>query len=101
LAGATADGIAAEIVAHGDRWRLADNAPARAVRPLLIVTAVRDSPASKATGLKAALAAVKPAQADYVELDTDHGFNDHRIALETAIIEWLAKLPGAPSDAAR
>jgi hypothetical protein len=31
-----------------------------------------------------------------VEIDTDHPFSDSRIALQAAIIRWLASLPGAP-----
>ena len=26
--------------------------------------------------------------------DTDHSWDDHRIALQTLILDWLAKLPG-------
>jgi hypothetical protein len=32
-----------------------------------------------------------------MNMDTDHGFNDHRIALEIAVLRWLATLPGAPA----
>jgi pimeloyl-ACP methyl ester carboxylesterase len=95
LAGTTVHAIAADIVDHGERWRLADAAPALGKRPLLIVTAAHDQPTSQAIGLKAALAG-KP-DADYLELDSDHSFNDHRIALEAVILDWLARLPGAPA----
>jgi len=27
----------------------------------------------------------------HIHMDTDHGFSDHRIALESAILEWLDK----------
>jgi hypothetical protein len=26
-----------------------------------------------------------------LHMDTDHGFSDHRIALETAVLAWLDK----------
>jgi len=28
---------------------------------------------------------------NYIHMDTDHVFNDHRIALESTVIEWLDK----------
>ncbi len=95
LTGLSADQIAAQIVDHGEHWRLEDAAPPLATRPVLIITATRDLPSSKAAGLKAALAAHN-APLDAVEIDTDHVFNDRRIALEVTILDWLAKLPGAP-----
>jgi acetyl esterase/lipase len=95
LRGTTAQQIGAEIVDHGERWRLADNAPPLVTRPTLLITATRDLDSSKAKGLKAALAGTG-AKLDMVELETNHGFDDHRIALETVILEWLAALPGAP-----
>jgi hypothetical protein len=32
-----------------------------------------------------------------IQLDTDHAFNDHRIALQAAVLRWLATLNGAPA----
>jgi acetyl esterase/lipase len=95
LTGITAQEIAAQIVDHGERWRLADSAPTAANRPLLIVTAARDLASSQAGGLKDALTA-RQGRFDTVQLDSNHSFEDHRIALESLILTWLAKLPGAP-----
>ena len=33
------------------------------------------------------------AKVSFVHMATDHGYSDHRIALETAVIEWLESLP--------
>lgn len=96
LHGIGAGQIAAEIVDHGERWRLGEAAPSLATRPLLIVTVVRDLPSSQAGGLRAGLAKLPKGRVEAVELDTDHSFNDHRIALEIAVLDWLARLPGAP-----
>jgi hypothetical protein len=38
---------------------------------------------------------------DATELDSNHTFDDHRIALELCVLEWLAKLPGAPAQSWR
>jgi hypothetical protein len=29
-------------------------------------------------------------------METDHGFNNRRIALQAAVLRWLTALPGAP-----
>jgi len=95
ISGATVEGLAADIVDHGERWRLADTAPPLATRPTLLVTATRDLASSRAAGLKADLVA-RRAPLDLVDLETGHTFDDRRIALETAVVTWLARLPGAP-----
>jgi dienelactone hydrolase len=91
LRGISSPEIAAQIVDHGERWRLVDAANALASRPLLIVTATRDSPASKAEGLKAALKS-DGANFSTVEIGSDHVFDDRRIELETVVLDWLAQL---------
>jgi len=91
LRGVSSSEIAAQIVDRGQRWRLTDGAIALASRPLLIVTASRDSPASKGTELKAVLKD-KGAQFSAVEIDSDHVFDDRRIELETVVLNWLSEL---------
>lgn len=44
-----------------------------------------------------ALKAEHPQSLSVQTLKTDHSFNDQRIALESAIVKWLANLPGAPA----
>jgi pimeloyl-ACP methyl ester carboxylesterase len=94
LRGISSPQIAAQIVDHGERWRLADAAAALAGRPLLIVTATRDLPSSQAQGLKAALNA-DGARFTSVEIASDHVFNDRRIELETVVLGWLSQLQGS------
>jgi pimeloyl-ACP methyl ester carboxylesterase len=70
-------------------------APRLATRPILILVAAHDSDDDKTQGLIDALAA-QPHRLTVVTMVTDHGFDDHRIALETEVLNWLAKMPGAP-----
>lgn len=91
LTGTSSDQIAAQIVDHGERWTLADSAGGLADRPILIVTATRDSPVNKGGGLRAALER-EGANPSVVEIDSDHVFNDRRIELETVVISWLSRL---------
>ncbi len=93
LRGISSPQIAAQIVDHGERWRLADSAGGLAGSPLLIVTARRDLPSSQAAGLKAALES-KNVKFSSVQIDSDHVFDDRRIELETVVINWLSQLAG-------
>ena len=90
LTGTSSPQIAAQIVDHGERWTLADAASGLANEPILIVTAKRDSPVNKAETLRAALKR-DGAKFDAVEIDSDHGFQDRRIKLETVVISWLSQ----------
>jgi pimeloyl-ACP methyl ester carboxylesterase len=81
----------AEMVADGaanrERWDWRRNAARLAGRPLLLL--------SSNDGLKPdadiAAAAVKKAggTATEIKMETDHSYNDHRIALAAAIVAWL------------
>jgi uncharacterized protein len=91
LTGLSSAQIAEQIVDHGERWTLADSASALADRPLLIVTAARDSPVNKGEPLRAKLRS-EGAKFSVVEIDSDHVFDDRRIELETVVINWLKEL---------
>lgn len=91
LSGISSPEIAAQIVDHGERWRLANAAHALAGGPLLIVTAKRDLPSSQAGPLMTALKA-DGAKFTAVEISSDHVFDDRRIELETVVLDWLSKL---------
>lgn len=96
ISGMSARGIVDLIAKDGQKWRLADFAPALAKRPLLVVTDTRDDDDDKALALLPALAETKARNVQAVMLDSDHGSNDHRIALQILVLRWLAALPGAP-----
>lgn len=90
LTGTSSPQIAAQIVDHGERWTLADAASGLANERILIVTAKRDSPVNKAEMLRAALKR-DGGKFDAVEIDSDHGFQDRRIKLESVVISWLSQ----------
>jgi uncharacterized protein len=90
LSGATARSLILEVMRKGSQFDLTKLAPRLVNRPLLIVTATRDDEDDKAMGLLAALGHEHAAQVTAEVMDTDHGFNDHRIALQAAVLRWLA-----------
>jgi pimeloyl-ACP methyl ester carboxylesterase len=96
LRGISSPEIAAQIVDHGERWRLANAALGLAGGPLLIVTAKRDMPSSQAGPLMTALKADR-AKFSAIEIDSDHVFDDRRIELESVIIDWLSQQVGSAS----
>lgn len=83
----TIEEMVADGVANATRWDWRTNAARLSGRPLLLL--------SSNDGLKAeadlAAEAVKKAggTATKVHIDTDHSYNDHRIALAATIVGWL------------
>lgn len=100
LRGISSPEIAAQIVDHGERWRLADAAQGLAGAPLLIVTAKRDLPSSQAGPLMTALKA-GGAKFSAIEIASDHVFDDRRIELETVVIGWLSQLQDRTASSSR
>jgi pimeloyl-ACP methyl ester carboxylesterase len=97
LTGTDAAGVLKAVRDRGAALSLAAEEPALARRPLLIATAARDDPDDQAIALLATLSQRPHAALVHQRFDTDHGFNDHRIALEAYVLNWLASLPGAPT----
>jgi len=95
LAGMNARQVVATLIKDGHQWQLAKFAPEIAKRPTLIVLATRDSDDDKALDLLPALNAQHPEALRIETLDSDHGFNDRRIALQDLVLEWIATLPQA------
>jgi pimeloyl-ACP methyl ester carboxylesterase len=94
VVGATGQSIVAEAVAHQRDWSFEAFAPGLSKNRVLVVTPRdedRDSGLKLASDLKAMGGAITS-----VDIDTDHPFSDSRIALETAVINWLHSLPGSP-----
>ena len=92
LADATAASLTHDLLRNGSTLNLTALAPQLMNRTLLIVTATRDDPDDQAGGLIASLKRGHDATVESTRIDTDHGFNDHRIALEVTIVRWLARL---------
>jgi acetyl esterase/lipase len=89
LAGTTADALMDELAAHGAGWDFVTLAPALKTRPFLLVTSddglVPDN-ARLAAALRKAGSPVSE-----IHFPTDHAYSDHRIALESAVLDWLPK----------
>ena len=93
IAGLTARGVVDALAEHGERWSLAAGAPGVARHNALIVLASRDADDCKALQLLPALKALHPEALRVETLQSDHSFNDQRIALESLVLNWLAALP--------
>jgi pimeloyl-ACP methyl ester carboxylesterase len=89
LGGATVDGLIDEIAARPERFDFLRLAPALATRPVLLVTA-DDGSWGTSHKLADALKAAGDRDVGEIHMATDHPFSDHRIALETAVVDWLA-----------
>jgi pimeloyl-ACP methyl ester carboxylesterase len=90
LHGATAASIADDIVAHRKEWNYLPWAASLAHQPLLIIGASRALGDSNRALAEAVTKAGGKVTAE--TMTTDHSFQDHRIALESAIVNWLQAL---------
>jgi pimeloyl-ACP methyl ester carboxylesterase len=90
LADVTAESMADEVAAHTKEFVVAGTAAGLARIPVLMITS-DDGLASHADGLAAAIKA-KGGKVTALHMATDHGYSDHRIALENAVITWLSGL---------
>jgi uncharacterized protein len=91
LAGVTAESMADELLANSAKWHVADRAPDLARLPLLVITS-DDGLAPQSDALVTAVRAGGNASVTAIHYATDHGYSDKRIALESAIIEWIDRL---------
>ena len=92
LHGATPDSVAEEVIARRSQWDLVAAAPRLANLPILSVSAKfglgrgkrPDDGGDRQAGNHHITA---------IEMDTDHSFSDHRVALASAVVRWLNALP--------
>jgi uncharacterized protein len=91
LAGVTAESMAKEAEAHAREFGVAGTAAGLAQIPVLALTA-DDHLAPQTDALVAAIKANGGTKVTAVHMATDHGWSDHRIALESTVITWLAGL---------
>lgn len=85
---ATPAALADEVLANADAWDWRRNAAEMAGRPALIISSDDgNEPADQAVA-DAIEAAGGPAPTR-VRFPTDHSYNDHRIALQSAVVRWL------------
>jgi uncharacterized protein len=90
--GENAQGLFAEAGRHAKDWDYVHWADALRARPVLLVEA-DDQNHADMEALAGALRQKGAVAIDTVAVATDHSFSDHRIALQTIVVEWLEKLP--------
>jgi pimeloyl-ACP methyl ester carboxylesterase len=91
LAGVTAESMADEVIAHAKDFPVLGTAAGLTQIPLLALTA-NDHLASHTDNLVAAIKTKGGTRVTSMHVDTDHSWSDHRIALESIVITWLAGL---------
>ncbi len=94
LAGVTAEGLADQMRALGSKFRFENMAAGLLDTPLLAVTA-DDGFAADTNTLVNAIHAEGGHQVVAIHFATDHNYSDHRIALETTILNWLETRGGS------
>ncbi len=89
LAGTSPGALEQDAKIHAAAWGFPALAARIAPRPMLVLSANDGLRASN----EALTAALKQAGSPvtYLHMDTDHAFTDHRIALETVVLEWVDK----------
>lgn len=82
------DAMANEIVANTEAWDWSRNAGEMAGRPVLVIDS-QDGLAPKGEAVAAAVIGSGGPTPTRLTFETDHSYNDHRIALASAIVAWL------------
>jgi len=91
LAGTTPESLASEVFTNATRWNFVNLAPQLATRPLLILTS-DDGLSAPNDALVAAVDRSGNHAVRAIHLPTDHAYSDHRIALQKAVLDFLATL---------
>lgn len=92
LADTDGDRMTDELMAHGAEWSFAAAAPKLKDRRLLVLYGDDFVTAQSVDLVKQIKAAGGGAKMQVVHVATDHSWSDHRIALETLVIDWLQGL---------
>jgi pimeloyl-ACP methyl ester carboxylesterase len=96
LAGGTAETFADDLRTGAEGRRFAAAAVGLASVPMLVLTAA-DGLAPHSDSLVAAVRRLGNTRVTTVHVETDHSWSDHRIALESAVLLWLQRLPARGS----
>jgi hypothetical protein len=91
LAGVTPESMTDDLRALSPRVRFQSEAAGLTQTPLLALTA-DDGLAPDTDALVRAIQAQGGREVTSMHVATDHGWSDHRIALESAVLNWLAGL---------
>ncbi len=92
LHGCTPEGLGREAVTHRVEWGNEALAKMLVKRPVLVISS-DDGLAGQAKAFADDLIKDGNMQVTEVHMATDHPYSDQRIALETAVLVWLAGLP--------
>lgn len=92
LAGTTPQGLLDEAKANMAHWDYVDWAPLLKSRPVLVIES-HDGTVADNKVFAERLRKAGTAQLTETYFETDHAYADHRIALQTAILNWLQSLP--------
>jgi uncharacterized protein len=90
LSGVTAQSMAEEIIGGAARWGFETAAPGLAHMPMLVLTS-DDGLAAHTDPLVRRLRALGNTRVTTMHQPTDHSWSDKRIALQTAVLTWLAR----------
>ena len=91
LAGVTPQTMADEITANAKAFSIGNAAPGLAKLPLLVITS-DDGLAPVAAAIVKAIESQGGKSVKTAHFATDHSYSDHRIALESEVLQWLADL---------
>jgi len=93
--GAGASQLFAEALRHSKEWDYRQWADSLRSRPVLLVEA-DDQNRTDMQALATALRNKNAPALTNVPVATDHSFSDHRIALQSIVVQWLNQVPTAP-----
>jgi len=91
FAGCTPESLAKEVFANRAAWSPVASAPGLVSRPLLVVTS-DDGFAASNDAVTGAIRKAGGTQVMTLHLATDHFYSDHRLALQAAVLNFLAAL---------
>jgi uncharacterized protein len=91
LVGVTAESMVDDLTATAKNYVMTNAAPDLVQMPLLALTS-NDHLGPQTDSLVAAIKAKGGNKVTAQHVDTDHGWSDHRIALESIIVTWLPSL---------
>lgn len=91
LAGVTAEGMADEAIAHANPYGFKGNVDGLVQIPLLVLSA-DDGLATESDALVKEVKENGSKRVTAIHIATDHAWSDHRIYLESTIINWLGTL---------
>ena len=90
LHGASPESVAEEVIARRSEWDLREAAAAPGLSKLPILTiSAKYGISAENRATTAALRRAGNRRVTAVEMDTDHSFAEHRIALASTIVRWL------------